>query len=117
MKNELTRITSQRLREALSNKNMTAQELSNASGVGKASISQYVNGSHAPGNIAAYKMSSILNVRPEWLMGFDVPMKPESTSPEVPVYVDGTMELIQLFGKATPEQREATLNLLRSFVQ
>lgn len=72
MKNDLTYITSMRLREALAENNMTAQELSNKSGVGKSSISQYVNGSHSPNNISAYKMSIVLKVRPEWLMGFEV---------------------------------------------
>ncbi|MFR6462050.1 MAG: helix-turn-helix domain-containing protein [Anaerostipes hadrus] len=43
--------------------------------VSKASISQYLNGSHAPSNISSGKMAKILNVNPVWLMGFDVPMQ------------------------------------------
>lgn len=35
---------------------------------------------------------------------------------EVPEYVPGTVEIIDLYSKATPEQRQAVLNLLRSFV-
>lgn len=35
---------------------------------------------------------------------------------EVPDYVPGTVEVIDLYSKATPEQRKAVLNLLRSFV-
>lgn len=78
MKNE---VTSKRLQLALSRINMKAQELAEASGVKKASISQYVNGSHAPSNISAGKMASVLKVNPVWLMGFDVPMlEPESTA-------------------------------------
>lgn len=72
MKNE---ITAKRLQIALSDNNMKAQELANKSGVGKASISQYVNGSHAPSNINAGKMAKVLGVNPVWLMGYDVPMK------------------------------------------
>lgn len=67
MKNELT---AKRLRLALSNKNMKPQELSDKSGVNKASVSQYVNGSHKPSNISAGKMADILDVDPLWLMGF-----------------------------------------------
>lgn len=72
MKNELT---AKRLRLALSNKNMKPQELADKSEVNKASISQYINGSHKPSNISAGKMGDVLDVEPLWLMGFDVPME------------------------------------------
>ena len=52
MKHELT---AKRLQLAITNANMSAQELSNRSGVAKASISQYVNGSHKPSNISSGK--------------------------------------------------------------
>ena len=71
MKNKTT---SDRLILALDRLNMKAQELADRSGVNKASISQYVNGTHAPSNISAGKMASVLGVSPVWLMGFDVPM-------------------------------------------
>ena len=74
MKNE---ITAKRLQIALANANMKPQELADKSGVGKSSISQYVNGSHAPSNISSGKMGKVLNVNPLWLMGFDAPMKLE----------------------------------------
>lgn len=70
------RITAQRLSIALDVNNMKAQELADRSGVNKASISQYINGSHAPSNISAGKMAAVLGVDPVWLMGFDVPMLP-----------------------------------------
>lgn len=73
-------ITSKRLQIAMSRSSITAQELSNKSGVAKASISQYVNGSHKPSNISSGKMASILDVNPLWLMGFDVSM--ENSTPE-----------------------------------
>ena len=68
-------LTAKRLSLALSNMNMIPQELSNASGVNKSSISQYLNGSHSPTNISSEKMAKILNVNPVWLMGFDVSMR------------------------------------------
>lgn len=80
MKNE---ITAKRLRLALDNASMKPQELSEKSKVSKSSISQYVNGSHAPSNISAGKMSKVLGVEPLWLMGFDVSMKSENSSPEL----------------------------------
>ena len=77
-------ITAKRLAQALSNKNMIPQELSNISGVSKASISQYLNGSHAPSNISSGKMAKYLNVDPLWLMGFDVPMNEKHDTTEPP---------------------------------
>ena len=70
--------TARRLSIALSNANMIPQELANASGVSKASISQYLSGAHAPSNISSGKIGKVLNVNPLWLMGFDVPMKESS---------------------------------------
>lgn len=83
MKHELT---ANRLRTALFNAQMRPQELSDKSGVSKASISQYVNGSHAPSNISSEKMGAILNVNPLWLMGFDVPMCPPVAAAAITLY-------------------------------
>ena len=76
MKNEITAL---RLKEALSDLDMKPQELADRSGVSKASISQYLSGSHAPSNISSGKMGKILRVEPMWLMGFDVSKKKEQT--------------------------------------
>ena len=84
MKNETT---AKRLSLALSNANMKPQELADKSGVSKASISQYVNGSHAPSNISSGKMASILKVNPLWLMGFDVPMIEEKAANNQPTTI------------------------------
>ena len=88
MKNE---ITSRRLRVALSNRGLKPQELADKSGVSKSSISQYINGSHAPSNISSGKMGRVLDVNPMWLMGFDVPMdsKPISHKKGVVINVLG----------------------------
>jgi repressor LexA len=78
--------TAKRLMKALSDNNMRAQDLVNATGISKASISQYVNGSHAPSNISAGKMAAALGVSPIWLMGFDV--SPTSEDPTAPIHPD-----------------------------
>ncbi|GEM_PF-6873700 len=74
MKHELT---ARRLNEALNEAGLTPQELSRKSGVGKASISQYRNGTHKPGDKSAGKMGKVLNVEPLWLMGYDAPKHTE----------------------------------------
>ena len=80
MKNE---ITAKRVRLALDNSGMKSQELAEKAQVSKSSISQYVNGSHAPSNISAGKIGKVLGVDPLWLMGFDVSMKIDTSSPEL----------------------------------
>lgn len=63
-------LSARRLKEALNDKKMKPQELSNLSGVNKSSLSQYINGSHTPSNISAGKIAKVLDVSPLWLMGF-----------------------------------------------
>jgi len=75
-------IVSIRLREALERAGISQQELSDRSGVSKASISQYVNGSHCPSNVKAGALADVLKVSPVWLMGFDVPRNPISENSE-----------------------------------
>ena len=65
--------TARRLQDALDRKGMTAAELAKKSGVSKSSISQYLNGSHAPSNISSAKMAEVLGVNALWLMGFELP--------------------------------------------
>lgn len=64
--------TAKRLALALSRSGLNQQQLADKSGVSKHSISQYINGHHAPSNINAAKIGEILNVNPMWLMGYDV---------------------------------------------
>ena len=56
-----------------SNVDRKQQSFADMCGVSKFSISQYVNGTNAPGNITAAKIARKCNVDPLWVMGFDVP--------------------------------------------
>lgn len=61
--------SSRRMTLALSRSEFkTQQELADASGIKKASISQYVNGTHRPSNKTAGKLGKTLGVNPLWLM-------------------------------------------------
>lgn len=73
-----TKTTAERLKLALDRKNMKAVDLSERSGVNKASISLYLSGKRTPTNMTAAKMGKVLGVNPVWLMGFDVPMNSET---------------------------------------
>lgn len=109
MKNELT---AKRLQLALSNANMKPQELADKSGVSKSSISQYVNGSHAPSNISSGKMGKILNVEPMWLMGFDVEMRKDISLKGA----EEDIELLKKFSLLNSRDKAIVLNMIDSML-
>ncbi len=109
MKNELT---AKRLQFALSNASMQQQELAEKSGVSKASISQYVNGSHIPSKISSAKIGEILNVEPMWLMGFDVEMRKNISSTSAMEDI----ELLKKFSLLTSRDKTLVLNMIDSML-
>ena len=129
-------VTAKRLRQAMDEMGMKAVELSEKTGLGKSSISQYMNGSHSPSNISAGKMGKVLKVNPLWLMGFDVSKYLDTSSSDVQTFVhpesyyenDDTRKIAQkvfddpnlrvLFdaaSDATPEDILTAAELLRKF--
>lgn len=100
--------TAKRLSLALSNANMSQQELSVKANIGKSSISQYMNGSHAPSNLSAGKIAKVLNVNPVWLMGFDVPMT-ESEAAEEGKYI---VNFIELYSKLNENEQKETIKYM-----
>ena len=98
---------SKNFKQALSDKNMTQQKLSEISGIGKSSISQYCNGSHCPDNIRALKIAEILNVNPLWLMGL--------SDNKNPVDAQTLSEVQELFSQAPREVRDSVLTILKSY--
>ena len=60
---------------------MKAVDLSEKTGIGKSSISQYRNGIVNPKQDRIYLMAQALNVNEMWLMGHDVPMERQSPAP------------------------------------
>ena len=72
--------TQQRLREALTARNMLPIELSRLSGIGKSAIGQYLSGKVTPKQDKVYKLAQVLKVNESWLMGYDVPME-QSAAP------------------------------------
>lgn len=64
-----------RLRQALSIRNMKSIELAEKTGLSRSAISQYLSGYTAPKSDRIYKICQALNVSEAWLLGFDVPME------------------------------------------
>lgn len=95
--------TAKRLRYAMDALGISQQELANRAGVGKSSISHYINGTNEPGNKAAYKLASVLKVDPAWLMGFDVPVVSEDTPAISLSPIE--KEIILAYRKASPDMQ------------
>lgn len=94
-------------RKILSLRGLSAQELADKAGIGKSSISHYVNGSHCPSTQRAQELADIMKCNPVWLMGLDDEMEKDVDEEE-------TKELLKLFQGASEEMRSAALAVLKS---
>ena len=104
MKNE----TSERIKNRRIELNLSQEELGKRIGVDRTTIAKWEAGDNNLRQSKAVALAKALNCSVTWLMGLE--------SKEIPNYVPGTVEIIDLYSRATPEQRQAVLNLLRSFV-
>lgn len=87
---------------------MRAQDLVERSGVSKASISQYLSGTHTPSNISAGKMGVALGVNPLWLMGFDVEKKRKDEG-----LTEGEREILEFYRNLNDRGKEMVLEFIR----
>lgn len=67
-------VFSDRLKEALDKRNISAAELSRQLGVNEGTVSNYKKGLYEPKQRRLEEISQVLNVSIAWLMGADVPM-------------------------------------------
>lgn len=71
-----------RLRKALSVRDLKPIELSQQTGIPKSAISQYMSGYAKPKQDRIYTISRVLDINEAWLMGYDVPMERKELSAE-----------------------------------
>lgn len=101
-----------RIKEALSIRNMTQAELCEKTGIKKSAMSQYCKGSFAPRQDKTFLIAKALDVSEIWLMGFDVPMdkkKPDAKSTELDENKQFLLDVI-------PQLSDEDVLLLRSIV-
>ena len=89
-------LSARRLKEALDDAGLIAQDLVNKSGIAKASISHYLNGYYCPTLKKAKKMSEFLNVSPAWLMGFDVPKKSDKPATDLMINDNDALIMVEM---------------------
>ena len=80
-------------------------------GIGKSSVSQYVNGTNFPTNVRAAQIAACFNVSPMWVMGFDVPMYDKAR--DCNVDYDGINDLIEAAKESSPEHIQIAADLLK----
>lgn len=115
----------ERIKLALNIRNMKAVELSERSGINKASISCYLSGKYEPKQEALYKMGKALDVAEMWLAGYDVPIeKPawQKENDELADLVDHLQknkdfrQLIISISQLKSEQIELIRNLVQQLI-
>lgn len=74
-----------RLKEAMSLKGLKQVELCEKTGIGKSSMSHYINGTHSPTTDRVYLIAKALGVNEAWLLGYDAPIEVEHLKPKTTV--------------------------------
>ena len=85
-------------------------------GISKQALSYYRNGDRSPKASTALRIANYYGVDVVWLMGYDVPQRPEPTPEKPPDYVPKTHEARTLavgLDRLTPEQRERALKMVQ----
>lgn len=114
---------SERIKKALSLRNMKQVELSEKSGINKPSISCYVSGKYEPKQTALYELGKALDVSEMWLAGYDVPMERpiEKEEQKKPINDDGlsdNMKALIDFAQSVPEDKaELVLRVMKSILE
>lgn len=92
--NDIVEPVNDRIRKALEFNDMKQVDLARKMGCSESKISQYLSGKRVPKSSGIYALSIALGVSPVWLLGYDVPMKPEEKSKrqELKEAIDGLTE-------------------------
>ena len=103
----------QRISAALTIRGMKQSDLCKLAKVPKSSLSLYLSEAYEPKQDRVYDMAKALNVDEAWLMGYDVPMDKEKTSPEELALSEGEKMLVDLFRRVPEEKQELVLQMIR----
>ena len=104
-----------RLERALAIRDMKPAELSRATGISEATISQYRSGYSKPKDTRLVQIANCLHVDPVWLMGLDVPMDKESattSSAASPTFSQEESDIALAYRKASEDTKNAAAAVL-----
>lgn len=94
-------------------KGLTAYKVSQATGIGRSTFTDWKNGRSMPGTDKLIKIAEFLDVSVEYLKTGKEPEKKEKSP--IPSYDKDTMEMIKLFSQLNKEQKNSILSMMRSF--
>ena len=101
-----------RMAMALSLRQMKQSELSRLTSIDSGTINNYLSGKYEPKQNRLEIIANALDVSPVWLMGFDVPMERETSTPEKLELDEGEKMLLDLFRRVPVESRSMVLGAL-----
>lgn len=101
-----------RLKKALSVRNMKPIELSEKTGIPKSAISQYMSGYTKPKQDRVYLISKALDINEAWLLGFDVPMEKQNTNEPLTTISTENNEILKLIENT--QKLTKTINFLNT---
>lgn len=94
-----------RLKKAMEIKNVKAVELSEATGIPKSAISQYLSGYASPKQDRITLISDYLGINEPWLMGFNIPMNKSD--------IKSNDELLMMINSLDSDHRKQVFDYVR----
>lgn len=103
---------SNRLKELMSEFDITQKDICAKTGISKGAISQYVNGGFEPKHDRVGMISEAYGVDPAWLMGYDVPMYGKNS--EESAVED--FEVLDKFSRLSKRDKQLIMNMIDSML-
>ncbi|HDD7535837.1 TPA: helix-turn-helix domain-containing protein [Staphylococcus aureus] len=89
-----------RLKQIMSERKISQSELSRKTGIGRNSISDYLNGKYEAKQDKVFELAKALNVNEAWLMGFDISKNRKIENNDI----------TSIYNKLTPPRQKNVLN-------
>lgn len=89
-----------RLKQIMSERKISQSELSRRTGIGRNSISDYLNGKYEAKQDKVFELAKALNVNEAWLMGFDISKNRKIENNDI----------ASIYSKLTPPRQKNVLN-------
>lgn len=93
-----------RLKQIMSERKISQSELSRRTGIGRNSISDYLNGKYEAKQDKVFELAKVLNVNEAWLMGFDISKNRKIENNDI----------TSIYNKLTPPRQHNVLNYANS---
>ncbi|MGE9927530.1 helix-turn-helix domain-containing protein [Megasphaera elsdenii] len=104
----------QRIKQMMQIRNITQADLARITGIRASSISDYLSGKYQPKQDKIALIADALSVNPGWLMGYDEPKKPVSSSI---VEKKGNWDLLAHYQKLSENEQKTIATMIKNGIQ